>query len=166
MTTSRQTEDLNHPAIRELVNSANALPLSDRVTLLKALIPEVAREMSPREFEATMVDLRLKGERFYDALTHPGQGRDSRASWASATWSDVRPRSCHRRRQSESGSEDGPSDRIAADRGAYELAHEAFHGVARLRMMHGCRRERAAVTSDDEVRPFFAHIGQTTELVQ
>ena len=30
------------------------------------------------EFEATMVDLRLKGERFYDALTHPGQGRDSR----------------------------------------------------------------------------------------
>src|SRR6185503_10611475 len=78
MTTSRQTEDLNHPAIRDLVNSANALPLSDRVTLLKALIPEVAREMSPREFEATMVDLRLKGERFYDALTHPGQGRESR----------------------------------------------------------------------------------------
>ena len=78
MTTSRQTEDLNHPAIRDLVNSANALPLGDRVTLLKALIPEVAREMSPREFEATMVDLRLKGERFYDALTHPGQGRDSR----------------------------------------------------------------------------------------
>jgi len=38
----------------------------------------VAREMSPREFEATMVDLRLKGERFYDALTHPGQGRESR----------------------------------------------------------------------------------------
>ena len=78
MTTSRQTEDLNHPAIRELVNAANALPLSDRVTLLKALIPEVAREMSPREFEATMVDLQLKGERFYDALSHPGQGRDSR----------------------------------------------------------------------------------------
>ena len=51
MTTSRQTEDLNHPAIRELVNLANAMPLSDRVTLLKALIPEVAREMSPREFE-------------------------------------------------------------------------------------------------------------------
>jgi hypothetical protein len=78
MTTSRQTEALNHPAIRDLVNAANALPLGDRVTLLKALIPEVAREMSPREFEATMVDLRLKGERYYDALTHPGQGRDSR----------------------------------------------------------------------------------------
>lgn len=78
MTTSRQTEDLNHPAIRELVNAANALRLNDRVTLLKALIPEVAREMSPREFEAVIMELRLKGERFYDALTHPGQGRESR----------------------------------------------------------------------------------------
>lgn len=78
MTTSRQTEELNHPAIRELVNSANGLPLGDRVTLMKALIPEIARELSPREFEAIMVELRLKGERFYDALTHPGQGRDSR----------------------------------------------------------------------------------------
>ena len=63
---------------RRLHRNAAALSLGDRVTLLKALIPEVAREMSPREFEATMVELRLKGERFYDALTHPGQGRDSR----------------------------------------------------------------------------------------
>ncbi len=78
MTTSRQTQDLNHPAIRELVNSANALPLSDRVTLLKALVPEIAREMSPREFEAAMVELRLKGERYYEAMTHPGEGRDTR----------------------------------------------------------------------------------------
>jgi hypothetical protein len=78
MTTSRQTEDLNHPALRELVNAANSLGLSDRVTLLKGLIPEVAREMSPREFETLMIELRLKGERFYDALAHPGQGRDSR----------------------------------------------------------------------------------------
>lgn len=78
MTTSRETEDLNHPAIRELVHAANALPLADRLTLLKALIPEVARELSPRDFEAVVVELRLKGERFYDALTHPGQGRSAR----------------------------------------------------------------------------------------
>jgi hypothetical protein len=78
MTTSRQTQDLNHPAIRELVNAANALPLGDRLTLLKALIPEIAREMTPREFEAAMLDLRLKGERFYDAVSHPGAGRVAR----------------------------------------------------------------------------------------
>ena len=78
MTTSRQTQDLNHPAIRELVNAANALTTDDRVTLLKALVPEIAREMTPEEYEALMVDLQLKGARFYDALSHPGQGRDSR----------------------------------------------------------------------------------------
>lgn len=78
MTTSQATEDLNHPALRELVRAANALPVGDRVTLLKGLIPEVARELSPREFEGVIAELRLKGERFYDALAHPGQGRDSR----------------------------------------------------------------------------------------
>jgi hypothetical protein len=79
VTTSRETEDLNHPAIRQLVNAANALPLADRLTLLKALVPEVAREVSPREFEAIVSELRLKGERFYDALHHPGQGRNTRS---------------------------------------------------------------------------------------
>lgn len=78
VTTSRETEDLNHPAIRELVRSANELPLGDRLTLLKALIPEVARELTPREFEGVVAELHLKGTRFYDALTHPGQGRSTR----------------------------------------------------------------------------------------
>lgn len=78
MTTSTETEGLDHPAIRQLVNAANAMPLGDRVTLLKALIPEVAREMAPRDFEGLVAELRLKGERFYDAMTHPGQGRKSR----------------------------------------------------------------------------------------
>lgn len=78
MTTSTETEGLDHPGIRQLVNAANAMSLGDRVTLLKALIPEVAREMAPREFEGLVVELRLKGERFYDALKHPGQGRQSR----------------------------------------------------------------------------------------
>jgi hypothetical protein len=78
MTTSRQTQDLNHPAIRDLVNAANALPTDDRVTLLKALVPEIARELTPQQFEGLMVELQLKGARFYDALSHPGQGRDAR----------------------------------------------------------------------------------------
>lgn len=64
--------------LRELVGAANAMPLADRITLLKALVPGIAREMTPRDFEGLMVELRLKGERFYDAVTHPGEGRDSR----------------------------------------------------------------------------------------
>jgi hypothetical protein len=78
MTTSDSTEELNHPALRRLVDAADALSLDDRVTLLKGLIPGVARELSPKEFEALVLELHLKGERFYDAELHPGQGRDSR----------------------------------------------------------------------------------------
>jgi hypothetical protein len=78
MTTSRETEDLNHPVIRELVQRANSLSLGDRVTLLKGLVPAVVKELTPREFEGLIVELRLKGERLYDALAHPGEGKKSR----------------------------------------------------------------------------------------
>ena len=78
MTTSRATETLDHDALRHLVNQAKALPLADRITLLKALIPSIAQEMTPRDYEGVVVELRLKGERVYDALLHPGQGRKSR----------------------------------------------------------------------------------------
>jgi hypothetical protein len=78
MTTSPETDGLNHPAIRDLVNAANGLPLGDRITLMKALVPELAREMAPRDFAAIITDLKIKGERFYDALKHPGKGRAER----------------------------------------------------------------------------------------
>jgi hypothetical protein len=78
MTTSSETEGLNHAAIRRLVNGANELSLEDRITLLKALVPEIARDMSPRDFAGMIGELQLKGERFYDALNHPGTGRAER----------------------------------------------------------------------------------------
>ncbi len=78
VTTSRETEELNHPVLRRMVNEANSLTLADRITLLKGLIPGVAKEMIPRDFEGLIVELRLKGERFYDAVTHPGQGKKTR----------------------------------------------------------------------------------------
>jgi hypothetical protein len=78
VTTSDETNDLAHPAIRRLVNEANALPLADRLALLKGLVPGLARELAPREFGSLVDELRLKGERFYDATAHPGQGRQTR----------------------------------------------------------------------------------------
>jgi hypothetical protein len=78
MTTSRETEDLNHPVIRELVQRANALSLGDRVTLLKGLVPGIVKQLTPREFEGFIAELRLKGERVYDAMSHPGEGRKAR----------------------------------------------------------------------------------------
>lgn len=78
MTTSDQTDDLDHAALRKLVEEANTLPLADRLVLLKGLIPGIAREMTPRDFAGLIVALSLKGERFYDARLHPGQGRATR----------------------------------------------------------------------------------------
>lgn len=78
MTTSDVTKDLKHAELRRLVREANRLSLADRLALLKGLVPGVAREMAPRDFAGLMVGLRLKGERFYDAVMHPGQGREYR----------------------------------------------------------------------------------------
>ena len=78
MTTSRETDNLDLDAIRQLMHEAQSLPLRDRLTFLKGLVPTIAREMSPKEFEALIVELRLKGERYYDAASHPGQGRAER----------------------------------------------------------------------------------------
>ena len=78
MTTSNETERLNHPALRRLVKEAEALSIEDRITLLKGLIPVVARDLSPKEFESLAFELRLKGERFYDASLHPGTGSADR----------------------------------------------------------------------------------------
>lgn len=78
MTTSRETESLDHPAIRELVNDANSMSLAERLTLIKGLIPAIASQMRPQEFEKLINELRLKGERFYEATSHPNEGRATR----------------------------------------------------------------------------------------
>ncbi|MGI8547892.1 MAG: hypothetical protein ACR2M1_11240 [Gemmatimonadaceae bacterium] len=78
MTTSRQTENLDFADIRAIVEAVHALPLNDRTTLLKGLIPSIAGAMSPGDFGAFMLELRLKGERWYEAASHPGEGQQTR----------------------------------------------------------------------------------------
>lgn len=78
MTTSRATSSLSHPVLRRIIDEARSLSLDDRLTLMKGLIPSVADDMTPKEFEALCVELRLKGERYYDAKQHPGSGKHTR----------------------------------------------------------------------------------------
>ena len=79
MTTSRQTDWMNHPVLRRLVNDANEkLTLSERMTLVKALVPSIADQLEQADFDAFCEELRLKGERFHEAKSHPGSGRSSR----------------------------------------------------------------------------------------
>lgn len=78
MTTSRQTDWMNYPVIRKLVDDANRLSFAERVTLVKGLVPGLADQLTPVEYEGLIEELRLKGERYYEARSHPGEGRAER----------------------------------------------------------------------------------------
>jgi hypothetical protein len=78
MTTSEQTDWMNHPAIRALVDQANMLALEERITLVKGLIPAIANALSEEEYEQFVTFVRLKGERYLEAKAHPGEGRAER----------------------------------------------------------------------------------------
>ncbi len=78
MTTSKETDWMDLPHLRKLVNEINALPVAERFTLVKGLIPGLVREMSDQQFESFVNSVRLKGERFQEAQAHPGEGRLSR----------------------------------------------------------------------------------------
>jgi hypothetical protein len=78
MTTSEATDWMNHPVIRGLVDQANTLALEERITLVKGLIPAIANALSDDEYEQFVTFIRLKGERYLEAKSHPGEGRAGR----------------------------------------------------------------------------------------
>jgi hypothetical protein len=78
MTTSKETEWMNHPRLRKLVTAVNELTLAERITLVKGLVPAIADELSDTEYEKFVAAIRLKGERFHEAQAHPGEGRAER----------------------------------------------------------------------------------------
>jgi hypothetical protein len=78
MTTSEETDWMNHPVIRALVDQASALALEERITLVKGLIPGIADALSEEEYEQFVTFIRRKGERFQEAKAHPGAGRAER----------------------------------------------------------------------------------------
>ena len=78
MTTSPQTDWMNHPVIRKLVDEANKLTLAERITLVKGLVPGIAAKLSEREYQGFVAEIQMKGERFHEAKAHPGEGRSQR----------------------------------------------------------------------------------------
>ncbi len=78
MTTSDATDWMNHPVIRSLIDQASTLALEERITLVKGLIPGIADALSDEEYEQFVTFIRLKGERFLEAKSHPGEGRAER----------------------------------------------------------------------------------------
>lgn len=78
MTTSRETDWMNHPVLRKLVEAANKLTLAERITLVKGLIPSIANQLSPHEYEGFVAEMQLKGDRYHEAKGQKGEGRASR----------------------------------------------------------------------------------------
>jgi hypothetical protein len=79
MTTSSRTDWMNHPELRRLVDDSNRLTLAERVTLVKGLIPGIADEQTAEQFATFVEEIRLKGNRFNEAKSHPGEGRATRS---------------------------------------------------------------------------------------
>ena len=78
MTTSRETDWMNHPVLRDLIDRAATLALEERVTLVKGLIPGIVDALTEEEYEQFVTFIRLKGERYLEAKAHPGEGRAER----------------------------------------------------------------------------------------
>jgi hypothetical protein len=78
MTTSPETDWMNHPVLRALIDQAATLALEERVTLVKGLIPGIADALTEEEYEQFVTFIRLKGERYLEAKAHPGEGRAER----------------------------------------------------------------------------------------
>jgi hypothetical protein len=78
MTTSQATDWMNHPVIRALVDQAATLSVEERITLIKGLIPGIADGLSEDEYDKFVNFIRLKGERYLEAKSHPGEGRADR----------------------------------------------------------------------------------------
>jgi hypothetical protein len=78
MTTSRETNWMDHPKLRRLVDEALTLSIEERITLVKGLVPGIADHLSAGEYDTFAEWVRLKGARFLEAKTHPGEGRSTR----------------------------------------------------------------------------------------
>ena len=67
-------EWLDHAAIRELLHQAVALPVGERLILLKGLIPSLVDDLGEIAVEQFLSELGTKAHRYREAMTHPGVG--------------------------------------------------------------------------------------------
>lgn len=78
MTTSPETDWMNHPVLRRLVDEAKTLTVQERITLVKGLVPGIAADLDQDEYDRFVTYVRLKGERYHEAVSQHGSGRSAR----------------------------------------------------------------------------------------
>ena len=71
---------LDHESIRNLVQAALALPPGERLVLVKGLIPGLVDDIGLDAFEKFLDEIRVKAQRYDEALSHPGEGAAHRVT--------------------------------------------------------------------------------------
>ena len=71
---------LDHESIRHLVQAALALPPGERLVLMKGLVPGSVDELGLVAFSAFRDELRVKAQRYDEALSHSGEGAATRVT--------------------------------------------------------------------------------------
>ncbi len=69
---------LDHESIRTLVNAAFVLPPGERLVFVKGLVPGLVDDLGLAAFEAFLDEIRVKAQRYNEALSHPGEGSATR----------------------------------------------------------------------------------------
>src|SRR5690349_12563489 len=73
-------EWMDNAAIRELVHAIRELSAGEQLVLIKGLIPGLVSAMGLAEFDAFLSEISTKARRFQEAVDHPGEGRELRAT--------------------------------------------------------------------------------------
>jgi len=69
---------IDHVAIRALVRAAVDLPAGERLVLIKGLIPGLVDDIGVAAFESFLDEVRIKAQRYAEAVAHPGEGGATR----------------------------------------------------------------------------------------
>ena len=56
MTTSPETDWMNHPVLRKLVTEAKRLTVAERITLVKGLVPGIADELPDTKIPVKLLE--------------------------------------------------------------------------------------------------------------
>jgi hypothetical protein len=69
---------LDSTTIRELVQRADDLSAGELLVMIKGLLPRLIDDIGTAAFERFLDELRVKGQRYAEAVAHPGEGSAAR----------------------------------------------------------------------------------------
>ena len=82
---------IDYAAIRELVRGALDLSAGERLVLIKGLVPSLVGDIGEVAFDSFLEEVRIKAQRYAEAVAHPGEGGAARCTASEPLGSPI----CH-----------------------------------------------------------------------